>query len=182
MPYNPNGQYQPVTLIENIISTTESAPLYQLTLSYLQALKTQVLEATTTNIPSTAGNKCQDLINKHGGHTCLAHKRIEDVLSRYANTALGRTIGAAFVLFVQLCRPWYSAKTSKISAEILELLRRAQAIVQEFHRSEDVWTLEEDLSALNKGEREKVVEIRRHVRSMEVCVEGLRVWGDMIGG
>jgi len=181
MPYTTLGQYQPALLLQNIIDATTGTPRYQLTLPFLQDLKVKVEEATTSTSTSIAGSQCQDLVEEYDGHTGLTYKQISEVLGLYANTSLGRTLGAVLNLFVKLCRSRSPVESQKVYVEIIALLRQAQSIVKEFHGSGNMWMLEEDLSVLGKEWEGKLMEMRKNVRAMEVCVEGLRVWGDMIG-
>jgi len=181
MPYTTLGQYQPALLLQNIIDATTDTPRYQLILPFLRDLKVKVEEAAASSSTTTAGSQCQHLLDEYGGHTGLTCKQICEVLGLYANTSLGRTLGAVLNLFVKLCSSRSYVESQKLYVELIALLRQAQSIVKEFHGSGNMWMLEEGLSVLGEEWEEKLLGMRKHVRAMEVCVEGMRVWGDMIG-
>jgi hypothetical protein len=159
MPYNARGQYQPILLVQNIIDISNNASRYNSALPYIQALRDEIEE---TAISQSA---CQSLLVpvalSVGGTSSTAR-----YLSFYTNVALGRTLGIVFNIFTKLCAASSASERRGLHSMMVEQKVRAKEVMKTF-RSTGIVDMEEDM--------------RAHLRSMEVCAEGLSEWIAMIG-
>jgi hypothetical protein len=159
MPYNARGQYQPILLVQNIIDISNNASRYNSTLPYIQTLRDEIEE---TAISQSA---CQSLLVpvalSVGGTSSTAR-----YLSFYTNVALGRTLGIVFNIFTKLCAASSASERRGLHSMMVEQKVRAKEVMKTF-RSTGIVDMEEDM--------------RAHLRSMEVCAEGLSEWIAMIG-
>jgi hypothetical protein len=89
-------------------------------------------------------------------------------VSFYTNVALGRTLGAVFNLWIQTCAR-IGADRRAMGGCLVELIKCAEDVVEDFNDGD------------GQGDMGLGEEARAHVRSMEICVWGLRGWVDLLG-
>jgi len=193
--YSPLGKYKPRILLTNLATTvsTTQPKRYVSTLTYLYALEDRVAAVATRIPPPTTPETtthavtsahCTALIRDASGDVDVAHAHIGRTLGRYSNSTLATPLEVAAALVIQLCNMDSLAFRRTLHDDIQFILVQAQDRVKAFHEGENAWMVDGDIAdlemALRPAETGSILEMRKHVRSMEVAVEGLVVWAGMM--
>lgn len=182
MTYTEFGPFTPATFLYCLIGAIGDPNYmkFHATIPYLCALRTHVIRERSnfqdiTLSPEVRGRYAalvadhrglrivfEHIANVHeDGYTKPIGRFLEDVLGGLDDLAGDRYADEMFAGFV----------------------RKAQEKVAEFHGSDALWMLEDDggyTITLDSFKGDVLSRYKRHVRSLEVCVEGLGVWVEML--
>jgi hypothetical protein len=177
MPYTLGDQCQPTLRLRHILNVTKdtdpAAP-------YLERLIVKVEEAAASSVATMPGPVFQRMVHAYGDRTGPAYDKILEALNIYANRALGQLLKDVDEEFTKMSASNTQFESRKCYAKIVVLVLKARGIIEDFREIRLAWMLEEDLVALEPDQKEVLMGLRKHTKSMETCVHGLRAWADLI--
>lgn len=155
MPYNARAQYLPALFVRNIIAAT---PVSHPDISYLRALEAKI-ESAVISPPSPPSQPALSVSHAHAN---------ANYVSFYANVALGRTLREVFDIWNQIC-----ARSGVERGVLWKCLEERVRVVEGAFRA--------FRGGGGEGEEGVGEEMRAHIKSIEICVGGLKGWVEILG-